>query len=126
MLQQLSMIFVSQANPPGLACDTTDRFARQSVDVSEQAQDAGIRYRVSMSADLFDLLQRCHPGDPYESEIALWDVLMLAEFEHTLNMLVPAFTFTAKIGAGEYRLRFNAGDPVHIEIVQSNLTRRSP
>ena len=70
MLQQLPMIFVSQTSPPGLACERTDRFAQQIVDVSEQARDAGILYRVSMSVELHDILLRCHPNDRYESEIA--------------------------------------------------------
>ena len=126
MHQQLSMIFVSQASPPGLACERTDQIAQEIVDVSEQARDAGILYRVSMSTELHDLLLRCHPGDRYESEIVLWNVLMLAEFEHTLNMLVPAFTFTATICDTNYRLRFITGDPVLIEIVNQNPTRRFP
>jgi hypothetical protein len=126
MHQQLSMIFVSQASPPRLACERTDRIAQQIVDVSEQARDPGILYRVSMSVELHDILLCCHPGDRYECEIVLWDVLMLAEFEHTLNMLVPAFTFTATIWDLDYRLRFTAGDPVLIEIVNQNFTRRFP
>ena len=126
MLQQLPMIFVSQASSPGLACERTDRFAQQIVDVSEQAQDAGILYRVSMSVELNDILLRCHPGDRYESEIVLWNVLMLAEFEHTLNMLVRSFAFTETIGDTNYRLRFTAGDPVLIEIVHQYPTRRFP
>jgi hypothetical protein len=126
MLQQLPMIFVSQASPPVLACERTNRFAQQIVDVSEQARDAGILYRVSMSSELHDILLRCHPGDHYESEIVLWNVLMLAEFEHTLNMLVPAFTFTATICDLDYRLRFIAGDPVLIEIAHHYPARRFP
>ena len=126
MLQQLPLIFASQASPPGLACEATDRFAQQIVNVSEQARDAGILYRVSISTELHDILLRCHPGDRYESEIVLWNVLMLAEFEHTLNMMVPAFTFTATICDLNYRLRFIAGDPALIEIVHQSPTRRFP
>jgi len=126
MLQQLPMIFVSQASPPGLASERTNRFAQQIVDVSEQARDAGILYRVSMSSELHDILLHCHPGDRYESEIVLWNVLMLAEFEHMLNMLVPAFTFTATICDLDYRLRFIAGDPVLIEIAHQYPAKRFP
>lgn len=91
------------------------------VDVSETAQDAGIPYKMAVTGELYDRLQRCHPGDPYENEVVLWDVLWLGEFEHTLNMFVPAFTFTTTIpstkGENEsIRLHYVAGDPVVIEI----------
>jgi hypothetical protein len=91
------------------------------IDVSQTAQDAGIPYKIAITGDLYDRLQRCHPGDPYENEVVLWDVLWLGEFEHTLNSLVPAFAFTATIPCanGEtecVRLRYIAGDPVVIEM----------
>lgn len=91
------------------------------VDVSETAQDAGVPYKMAVTGELYDRLQRCHPGDPYENGVVLWDVLWLGEFERTLNTLVPAFVFTATIPStnckGEsIRLRFVAGDPTVIEI----------
>lgn len=91
------------------------------VDVTETAQDAGIPYKMAVTGELYDRLQRCHPGDPYENEIALWDVLWLGEFERTLNLLVSAFVFTATVpsthGENErIRLRYVAGDPAVIEI----------
>ena len=97
-------------------CNQTDL-----VDVSQTAQDAGIPYKMAITGELYDRLQRCHPRDPYESEVVLWDVLWLGEFERTLNALVPAFTFTATIPStkGEkesIRLRYVAGDPTVIEI----------
>ena len=91
------------------------------VDVSETAQDAGIPYKMAVTGELYERLQRCHPGDPYENEVVLWDVLWLGEFERTLNMFVPVFTFTAAIpsknGESEsIRLRYVAGNSVVIEI----------
>jgi hypothetical protein len=91
------------------------------VDVSETAQDAGIPYKIAITGELYDRLQRCHPGDPYENEVALWDVLWLAAFERALNALVPAFAFAATIpcangGNETIRLRYMSGDPVVIEI----------
>ena len=91
------------------------------VDVSEAAQDAGIPYKMAITDELYERLQRCHPGDPYENEVVLWNVLWLGEFERTLNALVPAFAFTATLpytdGGNEcIRLRFIAGDPGVIEI----------
>jgi hypothetical protein len=91
------------------------------VDVSETAQDAGIPYKIAVSSELYERLQRCYPDDPYENEVVLWDVLWLGEFERTLNMLASAFTFTATIpstnGGNEcIRLRYVAGDPAVIEM----------
>jgi hypothetical protein len=99
-----------------LICNQSDL-----VDVSETAQDAGISHKMAVSNELYDLLQRCHPGDPYENEVVLWDILWLAEFEYTLDALVPVFAFTTTIpymnGENEcIRLRYVAGDPVAIEI----------
>ncbi len=102
--------------------ETWSVYARSDlVDVSETAQDAGIPYKMAVTGELYDRLQRCHPGDPYENEVVLWDVLWLGEFERTLNVLVPAFVFIAAIpstnGENEsIRLRYVAGDPVVIEI----------
>jgi len=91
------------------------------VDVSETAQDAGISYKMAVTGELYERLQRCRLGDPYENDVVLWDVLWLGEFERTLNMFVPAFTFTAAIPSknGESEsigLRYVAGDPAVIEI----------
>ena len=76
--------------------------------------------KVSISTELLDTLRWAHPGDPYESEAVLWDILILAKFEQSLNLQVPVFTFTASIrshtGSEELRLRYTAGDPVLIEI----------
>ena len=91
------------------------------VDVSETAQDAGIPYKMAVTGELYERLQHCHPGDPYEYEVVLWDVLWLAAFERTLNAFVPAFAFAATIpctngGNETIRLRYLAGDPAVIEI----------
>jgi hypothetical protein len=91
------------------------------VDVSEAAQDAGIPYKMAITNELYERLQRCHPGDLYENEVVLWNVLWLGEFERTLNSLVPAFAFTATLpsanGGNECtRLRYVAGDPAVIEM----------
>lgn len=102
--------------------ETGPVYARNDlVNVSETAQDAGIPYKMAITGELYDRLQRCHPGDPYENEVALWDVLWLGEFERTLNVLVSAFTFRAIIPSTEgenesIRLRYIAGDPAVIEI----------
>jgi hypothetical protein len=93
------------------------------VDVSETAQDAGIPYKITVTGELYERLRRCHPGDPYENEVVLWDVLWLTAFERTLNAFVPAFAFAATIpcangGNETIRLRYLAGDPAVIEIAR--------
>lgn len=91
------------------------------VDVSETAQDAGISHKIAITTELYDRLQHCYPGDPYENEVVLWEVLWLAGFEHTLNLSAPMFAFIATIpcsgGMNENtRLRYRAGDPAILEI----------
>ncbi len=109
--------------PVASPIETASVYARSDlVDVSETAQDAGIPYKMAITGELYDRLQRCYPGDPYENEVALWDVLWLGEFERTINMLVSAFTFMAAIpsknGGNEcIRLRYVAGDPAVIEMI---------
>ena len=84
--------------PVAAPIETELVYARSDlVDVSETAQDVGIPYKMAITGEFYDRLQRCHPGDPYENEVVLWDVLWLGEFERTLNVLVLAFTFTAAI-----------------------------
>jgi len=74
---------------------------------SDTAQDAGISHKMAIiTGELYDRLQRRHPGDLYENEVVLWNVLWLAEFEQTLNIPVPAFTFTtASDPSGSLRIR---------------------
>ncbi len=92
------------------------------MDVSEIAQDAGITHKMAVTTELYDRLQRCHPGDQYENEVVLWEVLWLAEFGRTLNAPTPVFAFIAAIpGAGgdgeNTRLRYTASDPAVLEMV---------
>ena len=132
MIQMTLSLLISRATPPDTTqtsripvaspIETASVYARSDlVDVSETAQDAGIPYKMAITGELYDRLQRCHPGDPYENEVVLWDVLWLGEFERTINMLVSAFTFIATIpstkGENEsIRLRYVAGDPAVIEM----------
>ena len=122
IVKQLSMLFAAPRTPE------TARDPTGQVDVSECAQDAGMHSKVSISTELLDTLRRTHSGDTYESEAVLWDILMLAKFEQSLNPRVPIFTFAASIrtraGSEELRLRYTSGDPILIEIAHQNPTRR--
>src|SRR5688572_5294576 len=127
MIQMTLSLLTSRATPPNATqtsrlpaaspIETASVYARSDlVDVSATAQDVGIPYKMAVTGELYDRLQRCHPGDPYENEVVLWDVLWVGEFERTLNILVSAFVFIATIpstnGGNEcIRLRYVAGDP---------------
>lgn len=123
----LENLLLLQATPPPVRLTTTQEsrsfhIPSDLVDVSDTAQDVGILYRIAISSELHERLQRCYPNDPYENEVVLWNILSLAAFERTLNALAPTLAFSDTVpctaGGDEIiRLRYVAGDPVVLEIV---------
>ena len=120
MHQKLPLIFVSQASPGGLACERTDRFAQQIVDVSERALDAGTLYRVSRRIPnrTSSVFSRTHKSDLIRRKLLGGRLGFLEQHGHPSWSTNPQL-IRNHLGGGIVQNRFSF--PIHILVFEKEI-----